>query len=256
MFTSVHPMHRNAHQCSPKYFDGFRKCPGSSLSRCLKSRKPEPLSPRPPCPPAAIVPASCRRPCGSRSQHRTAYRRHSPPALNGSYRRFDRNGARPLRFSLPQVGVREKKTTCESENLRGRKKMRQHAGAEAGNSALPNHTAPTLLACGLIVAPDQVIFCHSSQRAFQILLATGGTRDLIPPAFDVRVLVAMRASPQFVFRVKYPMTGGAGLVLYVHVLAILRREITARTIAPAADRAAAVGSGTACALIAITLVVV
>ena len=94
----------------------------SSLSRCLKTRKPKPLSPRPATPPAAIVPASCRRPCGSRSQQRTANRLHSPPALTGSYRGFDRNEFRPLRFSLPQVALRTKKTTCESENLPGPKK--------------------------------------------------------------------------------------------------------------------------------------
>ena len=68
------------------------------------------------------------RPCESRSQQRTADHIHSPPALNCSYRGLDRNEFRPLRFSLPQVSFHEKKTTCETENLRGPEKWQAHHG--------------------------------------------------------------------------------------------------------------------------------
>ena len=83
------------------------------------------------------------RPFGSRSQHRTADHIHSPPALNGSYRGFDRNKFRPLRFSLPQVAVRQKKTTCESENLPGPEKCHpQHGRGSSNHRPLAPRSSP------------------------------------------------------------------------------------------------------------------
>ena len=123
---------------------------GSSLSRCFISRKPKPLSPRPPTPPAAIVPASCQGPAGHD-------RSNEPPATSIRLRlsmvpievSIGMNSV-PCGFHSHKSPPTKRKRLVRAKTFGGRKNGRRRTGAEG--------------AIIYLLSPQTLNFMHSVLR--------------------------------------------------------------------------------------------